>query len=46
MTTVVKEPYNIIIYPLTADDLTHQGQFWTLMSNIYAYKIHILYLDL
>jgi hypothetical protein len=30
--TVVKAPYNIIIYSLTADILTHQGQLWTLMS--------------
>ena len=34
MAIVVKAPYNIIIYSLIADDLTHQGQFWTLMSNI------------
>jgi hypothetical protein len=36
MTTMVKAPYNIIIYSLTADYLTHEGQFWTLMSNTHT----------
>jgi hypothetical protein len=49
MATVVKAPYNIIIYSLTVDDLTHEGQFWTLMSNMhtnYYVSFHILCLDL
>ena len=46
MATVVKAPYNIIIYSLTVDDLTHEGQFWTLMSNICIHTTmfhHIFY---
>jgi hypothetical protein len=42
MATVVKAPYNIIIYSLTADDLTHQGQFWTLMSNTHIQTSKLL----
>jgi predicted component of type VI protein secretion system len=34
MATVV--PILIIIYSLTADDLTHQGQFWTLISDTHT----------
>jgi hypothetical protein len=47
MATVVKAPNNIII--ITVDDLTHEGQFWTLMSNMhtnYYVSLHILCLDL